>query len=334
MSATIPLTKHEAVPGPGEHEAAGATEHSGTHAGNRPKRSSRKGGRGGETLAALAFLAPNLVGFLCFTVLPIVASLVLSFYEWPIIGTPVFKGLGNFVKLFTRDVVFWRIVGHTLHFVVGYLILNLLISIGIAVWLTGRVPAKGFFRFVFFLPVLSPMVANAVVWRLLFAYPDGLIVAVFRMLTGSPGPNWLGSPDWSMSALIIMSVWAGFGYNMIIFVAGIEGIPKPLYEAARLDGAGPWVRFRHITLPLLTPSIFFATVMTLISSLQVFAQPYILTGGGPGSSTTTIVYYLYQNGFQNYEMGYASAIAWSLFILIMGVTAVQFWFQKKWVHYE
>lgn len=283
--------------------------------------------------AALGFLAPNLLGFLLFTIVPIGASLVLSFYEWPMLGDATFAGLGNFVKLFTKDPVFWQVVGNTLYFVVGYVALNLIVSLCLAVWLTSRIRWKGFLRFVFFLPVVSPMVANAVVWRLLYAPDDGLIAWFFKTFTGTTGPNWLGSATWAMPAVILMSVWAGFGYNMIIFIAGIEGIPDSLYEAAALDGAGWWRRLFSITLPMLTPSLFFATVMTVISSLQVFAQPFVLTGGGPGSATTTLVFYLYQQGFQSYEMGYASSIAWSLFVLIMAITVVQFQSQKRWVHY-
>ncbi|GAA1817553.1 sugar ABC transporter permease [Agromyces neolithicus] len=295
----------------------------------------RQRGRGPrDRRAALGFLAPNLVGFLCFTLIPIGASLVLSFFEWPLLGEAVFTGLANFIELFTSDPVFWQVVGNTFYFVAGYVVLNLIVSLALALWLTSRVRWKGFYRFVFFLPVVSPMVANAVVWRLLYTPDDGLIAWFSTTFTGSPGPNWLGSSEWAMPAVILMSVWAGFGYNMIIFIAGIEGIPRSLYEAGELDGAGWWRRTLNITLPLLTPSLFFATVMTVISSLQVFAQPFILTGGGPGSSTTTLVFYLYQKGFQAYEMGYASAIAWSLFVLIMFITIIQFRSQKKWVHYS
>jgi multiple sugar transport system permease protein len=290
--------------------------------------------RNADTRSALGFLAPNVLGFLCFTIIPIGASLALSFFEWPMIGEAVFVGLDNFIRLFTQDPVFWQVVGNTIYFVVGYVVLNLIVSLSLATWLTSKVKAKGLLRFVFFLPVVSPMVANAVVWRLLYAPEDGLIAWFFQTFTGTTGPNWLGSSEWAMPAVILMSVWAGFGYNMIIFIAGIEGIPQSLYEAAAIDGAGWWRRLWSITLPMLTPSIFFATVMTIISSLQVFAQPFVLTGGGPGSSTTTLVFYLYQKGFQSYEMGYASSIAWSLFVLIMVITFVQFRSQKKWVHYS
>lgn len=303
----------------------------------RPREATRTGRRRGvgrrDTGAALGFLAPNLLGFLCFTIIPIGASLVLSFFEWPLLGQAVFTGLDNFIELFTSDPVFWQVVGNTFYFVGGYVVLNLIVSLSLALWLTSRVRGKAFLRFVFFLPVVSPIVANAVVWRLLYTPDDGLIAWFFQTFTGTSGPNWLGSSEWAMPAVILMSVWQGFGYNMIIFIAGIQGISDTLYEAAELDGAGWWRKLRSVTLPLLTPSLFFATVMTVISSLQVFAQPFILTGGGPGSSTTTLVFYLYQKGFQAYEMGYASSIAWSLFLLIMVITFIQFRSQKKWVHY-
>ncbi|MBN8882322.1 MAG: sugar ABC transporter permease [Salana multivorans] len=286
-----------------------------------------------ERRAALGFLAPNLLGFTVFTIVPIGASLVLAFYEWPLLGERVFVGLDNVVRMLTTDPVFWQIVGNTFYFVVGYVALNLLVSFSLALWLQSRVRFKGFYRFVFFLPVVSPMVANAMVWRMLYQRDDGLIAQLFQALTGTSGPNWLGDARWAMPAVILMSLWAGFGYNMIILVAGLQAIPASMTEAAQIDGAGWWSRLAHVTLPLVTPSLFFATVMTVISSLQVFAQPFILTGGGPGIATSTLVFYLYQWGFQSYEMGYASAIAWFLFMLIMTITFIQFRGQKKWVHY-
>ncbi len=286
-----------------------------------------------ERGAALGFLAPNLLGFLVFTIVPIGASLALSFFEWPLIGDAVLTGLDNFRRMLFEDPVFWPIVGNTIYFVAGYVGLNILVSLTLALWLTSRIRLKGLYRFAFFLPVVSPMVANAMVWRMLFRSEDGLISQIFQFLGLGSGPNWLGDSSWAMPAVIIMSLWAGFGYNMIILIAGLEAIPASVEEAAHLDGAGWWSRFLHVRLPMLSPSLFFATVMTVISSLQVFAQPFILTGGGPGISTSTIVYYLYQKGFQSYEMGYASAIAWFLFMMIMTVTFVQFRGQKRWVHY-
>lgn len=284
--------------------------------------------------AALAFLTPNAIGFFAFTLIPFAASLVLSFFDWPLIGSPSFAGIGNWSKLLTEDPNFWPVLWNTVYFAVAYVIGNLVVSLGLALWLSSRIHFKGLFRWVFFLPVVSPMVANAVVWRLLLTPNEGLFASISMILFGNPGPNWLGDTNWAMPAVIMMSIWQGFGYNMIIFVAGIGSIPQQVYEAAAIDGANWWQRTFRITLPLLTPSIFFAVIMTIISSLQTFAQPFILTSGGPGNSTTTLVYYLYQRGFQGYEMGYASTIAWSLFAIILVVTFIQYRGQDRWVNYQ
>lgn len=284
--------------------------------------------------AAIAFLTPNAIGFLAFTLIPFAASLVLSLFDWPLIGSPSFAGIGNWSKLLTEDPNFWTVLWNTVYFAVAYVIGNLVISLGLALWLSSRIHFKGLFRWVFFLPVVSPMVANAVVWRLLLTPNEGLFASISMTLFGNPGPNWLGDTNWAMPAVIMMSIWQGFGYNMIIFVAGIGSIPQQVYEAATIDGANWWQRTFRITLPLLTPSIFFAVIMTIISSLQTFAQPFILTSGGPGNSTTTLVYYLYQRGFQGYEMGYASTIAWSLFAIILVATFIQYRGQDRWVNYQ
>ena len=284
--------------------------------------------------AAIAFLTPNAIGFLAFTLIPFAASLVLSLFDWPLIGSPSFAGIGNWSKLLTEDPNFWTVLWNTVYFAVAYVIGNLVISLGLALWLSSRIHFKGLFRWVFFLPVVSPMVANAVVWRLLLTPNEGLFASISMTLFGNPGPNWLGDTNWAMPAVIMMSIWQGFGYNMIIFVAGIGSIPQQVYEAATIDGANWWQRTFRITLPLLTPSIFFAVIMTIISSLQTFAQPFILTSGGPGNSTTTLVYYLYQRGFQGYEMGYASTIARSLFAIILVATFIQYRGQDRWVNYQ
>ena len=295
------------------------------------KKSAHRFGHDGR--AAIGFLAPNLLGFVLFTLLPLAASLVLSFFEWPLIGEPIFAGIKNYVWL-ASDVSFWIAFGNTIVFVVGYMILNILLSLGLALWLTTKVRGRALFRVLFFLPVVAPVVANAVVWRLLYNQNGGVLDFLVRAVTGSPGPNFLGSNAWALPAIILMSVWQGFGYNMVIFIAGIEAIPSPVMEAALLDGAGGWHRVVNIVLPLISPSIFFASVMTLMTSFQVFTQPYILTGGGPGDSTTTLVLYLYRAGFRDFQMGYASAIAWVLFMVIMVFTLIQFRLQRRWVTYD
>ncbi|HEU5432849.1 MAG TPA: sugar ABC transporter permease [Thermomicrobiales bacterium] len=289
---------------------------------------------GGETAAAYGFLAPNGIGFLAFTLIPIVASFVLSLFDWPLLSSPSYVGLQNYRDLATKDPVFGQVLLNTVSFVVGYVPFNLLLSLGIAVWLSSKIRARNLFRIVFFLPVVTPMVANAMIWTLLYAPNTGVIDWFIATIFHVPGPNWLGSQNLAMPAMVAMSLWQGFGYNMLIFSAGLQVIPRDLYEAAALDGASAWRRFLNITLPLLTPFIFFGLVLTLITSFQVFTQPYILTGGGPGVSTTTLVLYLYNNGFQYFRMGYASALAWILFLIIMAITIVQFVAQRRWVHYE
>ena len=287
----------------------------------------------GDTAAAYAFLAPNALGFLAFTLIPIVASFVISLYNWPLLKPAKFVGAQNYTDLATKDPVFGHVLLNTFYFVFSYVPFNLLLSLGIAVWLSSKVTARNLYRVVFFLPVVTPVVANAMIWTLLYAPNSGIINWFLSSAFHMAGPNWLGSQNLAMPAMVVMSLWQGFGYNMLILCAGLQVIPLDLYDAAAIDGANAWRRFLNITLPLLTPFLFFALVLTLITSFQVFTQPYILTSGGPGVSTTTLVLYLYNNGFQFFRMGYASALAWILFVIIMLITAVQFIAQKRWVHY-
>lgn len=287
-----------------------------------------------ETRAAAAFLLPNIAGFLLFTLIPLVASLAISFFNWPLTSSPTFVGWHNYVRLFTNDSTFYQILTNTLLYVAGYVPLNIVLSLGIAVWLSTLARGRNFFRILFFIPVMAPMVGVALVWSLLYVPQTGVIDWALSSVFHLPGPDWAGSTTWALPAIIFMSVWQGFGYNMLVFSAGLQGIPEQYYEAAAIDGAGGWARFWQITIPLLSPSLFFGTVLTIISSLQVFDQAFVLTSGGPGVASTSLVLDLYQNGFQYFKMGYASAIAWALFILIMLVTALQFALQRKWVYYE
>lgn len=292
-----------------------------------------RGARRGDGRAASAFLLPGAIGFVAFTAFPIVASLVMSFFDWPVLGSPSFVGLANFTELFTTDPVFKTALLNTAVFVLLYVPVNIVVSMGLAVWISPRIVGRRFYRVLFFVPAVTPMVGNAVVFGLLYT-PRGLIDSTSQTLFGVSAPNFLGSSTWALPAVVTMSVWQGFGYNLLVFSAALDAVPSTLTEAAAIDGAGPVRQFFSVVLPLLSPSLFFATVLTLISSFQVFVQPYILTGGGPGNSTTTLVMYLYQSGFQNFRLGFASAIAWVLFVIIMALTAVQFLGQKKWVHYD
>ena len=282
---------------------------------------------------AYLFLAPNIVGFLVFTLFSLVAALGLSFFRWTLLTPPVFTGFSNYVLLFTTDPVFHQVLVNTLYFVFGYVPLNILLSLGIAVWISGPIRFKNVFRIIMFLPVLTPGVGVALVWLLMYDQ-NGIINQALFALFHIRGPNWLASTTWAMPAIILMSLWYNFGYNMLVFSAGLQNIPQHFYEAAAIDGARRWQRFWYITIPLLSPSLFFGLVLTLISSFQVFDQVYILTLGGPGIDTTTLVLYAYQNGFQYYKMGYAATVSTVLFLLILAVTLLQFILQRKWVHYE
>jgi multiple sugar transport system permease protein len=286
----------------------------------------------GDGRAALGFLAPSGAGFLAFTLIPILGSLVIAFFAWPVLGRKKFVGLENFTELIS-DPVFHQVMLNTFVFVVAYVPLNIVVSLGLALWISSRIRWKGLYRLLFFIPTVTPMVANALVWRLLYQ-PNGLISQTWESVLGTPAPNFLGDPTWAMAAVVMMSVWQGFGYNMLVFSAGLDAIPQSIQEAATVDGVGPFRRLWNVTLPMLSPSMFFATIMTLITSFQVFVQPQIMTAGGPGIATETVVIHLYREGFVQYELGTASAIAWFLFLIIMLVTALQFVGQKRWVHYD
>ncbi|XAS67616.1 sugar ABC transporter permease [Micrococcaceae bacterium Sec5.7] len=318
---TVPIGSGTALLESAEEELAHAKqdEASRRHVG-------RKTGWGG------AFAAPHGAGLAIFTLLPIAVSLVISLFNWPLLGTPSFLGLDNYTKILT-DPIFGQVVLNTVLFVVLYVPLNLVVSLGLAAWLTPRIKGRHIFRVIFFIPAITPVVANVVVWRLLYQQ-GGLIDGIMQTTTGVAAPNFLGDENWAMIAIVVMSVWQGFGYNMLIFSAALDAVPENLTEAAQIDGANAWTIFWKIKLAMISPSIFFATMMTLITSFQVFAQPFILTKGGPGSSTSTIVLYIYNQGFQFHQLGLASAAAWVLFVIILGVTAVQFLGQKKWVHYD
>lgn len=282
--------------------------------------------------AAALFAGPSLIGLTVFTLFPVVLSLVMAFFRWPAVGERTFVGLENVTTLFT-DPVFRRALLNTLLFVVLYLPLNLIVSVGLAVWMGPRIKGRKALRVVFFLPVVTPMVANAIVWRMIYQ-PNGLIDGTLYAATGAHAPNFLGEQGWAMFAVVAMSVWQGFGYNMLVFSAALDAIPRDLLEAAQIDGAGPWRQFFRIMLPMISPALFFATTMTLITSFQVFTQPFLMTGGGPGIDTETLMMFVFDKGFSIYQYGLASAGAWILFVLILGVTAVQFAGQRRWVNYD
>lgn len=287
----------------------------------------------GETLTGFMFLTPNILGVLTFTAFPVIVSLILSFHSWEMLAPPKFVGLQNFKDLFTRDYSFLQVIQNTGFYVGLYVPINIIFAVILAVWISSVTRGTTLFRMAFFLPVLVPTVAGAFMWKLLLNPEIGIINLALKAV-GITGPSWLGNTNTAMYGIIMMSVWKQVGYNMVIFIAAIKSIPAQLFEAAKIDGASSWARFWNITLPMISPSLFFGIVMTVITSFQVFDQAMIMTAGGPANSTNTIVMYIYQNGFQFQKMGYASSMAWLLFSVIFIITMVQMKFQKEWVNYE
>jgi multiple sugar transport system permease protein len=277
--------------------------------------------------AAWLFLAPALVLIGCFFLLPVAASLLLSFTDFDIyaIADPAnvrLVGLRNYSELVASP-MFWTALKNTLYFVAVGGPLTVAVSLGAALLVNARlVRFKSFFRTLYFAPFVTTLVAVAIVWRYLYHPEYGLLnyaLGVFGI-----GPvDWLGDPRWAMPAIILLAVWKNFGYHMLIFIAGLQAIPEELYEAAYLDGAGPWRRFRHVTLPMLGPTLAFVGLITMIGFFQLFAEPYVMTQGGPLRSTTSLVLLMYEEGFRWWRMGYAAAVAFVLFLVILAVMLIQ-----------
>ncbi|WP_309722510.1 sugar ABC transporter permease [Armatimonas sp.] len=279
----------------------------------------------------LALISPWLLGFLIFTAGPMLASLYLSFCKYDL-HTLSFVGAKNYDVLL-HEPRFWKSLSNTAIYVLFAVPLGLTGSLLIAVLLNQKVKAIPIFRTLFYLPSLVPAVASSLVWAWVF-HPDAGILNFALSKLGIQGPKWLQDPKTALTSLIIMSLWGIGGGRMLIFLAGLQGISDELYEAAQLDGAKGWTCFRHITLPMLSPTIFFNLILGIIGSFQVFTSAYIMTGGGPNDSTLMYVLYLYNNAFREFKLGKASAMAWILFIILLGFTIVQFKNASKWVYYE
>ena len=286
-----------------------------------------------EGLAAGLFLLPNLVGFLIFTAIPVGAAFVLAFYDYDLLLGASWAGLENFREMFTTDEVFRAALFNTVYFTAVSVPLSVVLGLATAMLVNQALRGIVIFRSIFLLPYVTVTVALSLVWKWIYLPDIGLINSVLGVF-GIDGPPWLTSGTWAMPALILMSVWKGFGYNMVIFLAGLQSIPDHLYDAAKVDGATAWRRFLNVTLPLLSPTTFFVVVISVISSFQVFDQALIMTNGGPGTATTTLVLYIYQKGFQSFDMGYAAAVALVLFAAIFVFTVIQFLFQRRWVTYD
>ncbi len=292
-----------------------------------------RGGRTGASTAALLFLAPALLVLAVFFFAPVAAALLLSVTDFDIyaiadLGSARFVGLGNYAALLS-DPLFWQALKNTGYFVLIGGPLSVGMSLGVALLLSTRgVRFQGFFRSIYFAPVVTTLVAVAVAWRYLLHARYGLLNYALGFVGIGP-VNWLGDADWAMPAIILMAVWKNFGYNMIIFVAGLQNVPDYLYEAAVVDGASAWQRFWTITLPMLAPTFLFVSIITMIGYFQLFAEPYVMTEGGPQNGTLSVVLHMYREGFKWWNMGYAAAIAFVLFLIIFVATLVQLRLQTE-----
>src|SRR5687767_832186 len=283
-------------------------------------------------LRGLAFLSPWLVGFFAFTLVPVALSLYYSFTDYTLLQPPLYTGLDNYRTL-AGDPVFWKVLRNTAVYALLALPLGMLAALGVAMLLNNKVRGVTIYRTIVFLPSLVPAVASAMLWLWLFNTKLGLINTALRGLGISNPPGWLTDADWAMSALVLMSFW-GIGNTVVIYLAGLQDVPRELYEAADIDGATTLRKVWHVTLPYVSPVIFFNLIMGLIGSLQVFAAPMIMTQGGPARSTYFYTMYLYDNAFRFLNMGYASAMAWVQLLLVLALTALAFWSGKRWVHYQ
>jgi multiple sugar transport system permease protein len=281
----------------------------------------------------LWFVAPALLVIFIFFFVPVAAAFLLSFTDFDIYALGNleylrFVGLGNYLRLI-QDPLFWIALRNTLYFVLIGGPLSIGVSLGAALLLNSKlVRFKGVFRSALFMPVVTTLVAVAVVWRYLYHPRYGLLNYGLGLIGGVGPIDWLGDPTWAMPAIILMAVWKNFGFNMIIFIASLQSIPQHLYEAARIDGADAWRQFRHVTLPLLGPTFIFVTLITLIGYFQLFAEPYVMTQGGPAHSTLSIVLFMYEQGFRWWDLGYAAAVAFVLFLIILAATFLQLKLQK------
>jgi multiple sugar transport system permease protein len=287
-------------------------------------------------LWAYAFISPWLIGFAVFTLGPMLVSLYYSFTDFNIIDAPVWTGLANYQKLFFGDPLFWHALKRTLYFAGLALPLGLVFGFFLAILLNQDVPGVNLWRTMFFLPSVIAGVAVAILWVRIFNPQVGILNPFLENVFGIQNPpGWLNDPDWAMPSLVLISLW-GIGGSMIIYLAGLQGIPTTLYEVAKIDGANSWQRFRFVTLPLMTPVIFYNLVLGLIAAFQYFTEVYVATGGDGGPVRSTLVYnlYLYQTAFRFFDMGYASALAWILFLIVLVATLLVFRSSAMWVYYE
>lgn len=285
-----------------------------------------------KALAIAVLLGPSLLGMTVFYIFPVISSLAFSFTKWDLLSPIRWVGIANYVNA-VSDPAVQQALRNTVLFILGYLPSVVVLGLGLALLLNRVRKGKAFFRAVYFVPVVTSWVAVSLIWKWLLNPQYGLINYGLSLL-GITGPGWLFDPNWAMPGVILTTVWKDIGFVAVIYLAGLQDIPENIREAAALDGAGQWQVFRFVTVPLLAPTTFFVTTISLISSFQVFDQVFVMTGGGPVGATTTMVQLIYKNAFSYSAMGYASAISWILFALIFSVTVIQNLMQKRWTRYD
>jgi multiple sugar transport system permease protein len=286
-----------------------------------------------ETWYGWLFISPMVAGYLLFLLVPIAAALYMSLTDASLLHESRFVGLGNYRQALNADPVFWTSIGNTLYFSAGLIPLNLALALGLAFLLNRKLPGIGLFRTAIFTPVITSIVIWAIVWKYIFATDFGLVNELLKLI-GVQGPAWLYNMKLAMPVVIVVSVLKNVGLNMVIFLAALQDVPRMYYEAATIDGASRFRQMTHITLPMISPAIFLAFILTLIGSLKVFSQIQVMTDGGPGTSTYVLVYYIYQRAFKVFDFGYASALAFILFFLVLVLTLLQWKLRTRWVHHE
>lgn len=285
-----------------------------------------------ENIAGYLFISPWIIGFLAFEFGPLIAAGYLGLTRYDILTPPNFVGLANYDKMFTRDPLFWKSLWVTAVYSLSTVFLGVIFGVALAVLLNQKVRGMSLYRTIYYLPAVVSGVAVAYMWIWVFT-PEAGIVNYALSLIGITGPNWLFSTTWTLPAFVAMSLWA-VGGGMVLYLAGLQGVPTQLYEAASLDGAGRWASFWNVTLPMISPVIFFNFIIGIIGSFQVFTNSFVITNGGPANSTLFFVLYLYRHAFENFRMGYAAALGMILFIVIMTLTVISFRLSNRLVYYE
>jgi multiple sugar transport system permease protein len=296
---------------------------------SRPSRARRR-----ETLEGILYLSPWIIGFVFLVAGPLVASIYLSFTKYNVLRPPSFVGLQNFVYAFTKDDLFLPSIWRTFYYAFLLVPTGMIGSLIVAMLLNQKLAATALWRTLYFLPTLTPLVAAAMLWRWMLNPDVGLVNYLLEQI-GIDGPGWLNSTKWAIPSLVIMGLWASVGGSrMIIFLAGLQDVPVELLEAAEIDGAGTWAKFWNVTLPMITPTVFFNLVLGIIFALRTFDVAFIATDGGPARATWFISLHIYQNAFVSFDMGYASALSWLFFIIISVLTFLQFKLSGQWVFYQ